>query len=362
MNVPGGLLAQGIQYHAENLQTAGALASLTGQSPADELKVARSGGFKRDIGILQNCSRLLSKPAAAGVRCSQIRVGMLEAVEVVAPDASHDRIVVYFHGGAHCFFSPTTDLALLGRLSIACRAACIAVDYRLAPHNPFPAGLEDALATYRWAREQYPAAQIAVAGDSAGGNLAFALLVKLSQLGERQPEACIGLSPWLLLDLEQVPFVRKATRSAVNASWGGTVIAQMASLAQKGDVMAASGEVMNGKLCDVFAAQYFQDHPASDPLVSPMLASEELVRHFPPILIHADRDEPLGADAREMEKLCKRAGVEVDLHLYTGTMHVFQALPELYPQKAEDSLCKIAEFANKVFSRDRGQDANCMCQ
>merc|ERR1712032_571533 len=85
-------------------------------------------------------------------------------------------------------------------MSAETNAHIISVDYRLAPENPFPAAIEDALVAWRWVREQYPASSVALAGDSAGGNLAFALMVKLAQLGEQQPVACIGLSPWLLLD------------------------------------------------------------------------------------------------------------------------------------------------------------------
>merc|ERR1712224_485753 len=89
---------------------------------------------------------------------------------------------------------------LLGRLSRATGATVVSVNYRLAPENPFPAGLDDAYAALCWVRQDNPTAKVAVGGDSAGGNLAFALLVRLAQRNEEEPVACMTFAPWLLLD------------------------------------------------------------------------------------------------------------------------------------------------------------------
>merc|ERR1712187_1074057 len=77
--------------------------------------------------------------------------------------------------------------------------------------------------------------------------------------------------------------------------------------------------------------------------------SEEVVRNFPPVLLHADRDEPLSEDSQHMAELCKRAGVPVELELYDGTAHVFQMLPHRFPQATSDSLAKIGAFVDKVW-------------
>jgi len=135
-----------------------------------------------------------------GAVCKKIAfTDHLSGIEVTAPGADPNRIIMHFHGGAHCFGSVWGAREFVGRMSTATKARVISVDYRLAPENPFPAGLEDARTAWHWVLKQYPHASVAVAGESAGGNLAFALLVKLSQLGEIQPVACITMSPWLLL-------------------------------------------------------------------------------------------------------------------------------------------------------------------
>eukprot|EP00418_Pyrodinium_bahamense_P081816 CAMPEP_0179066222 /NCGR_PEP_ID=MMETSP0796-20121207/28866_1 /TAXON_ID=73915 /ORGANISM="Pyrodinium bahamense, Strain pbaha01" /LENGTH=452 /DNA_ID=CAMNT_0020763221 /DNA_START=25 /DNA_END=1380 /DNA_ORIENTATION=+ len=348
----------GVQMAAGSLETAATLASLRGVSPADELAVARSGGFRQAVLALQKMSSSVSMPAKGGVQCTEVRVSeRLIALQVAPPDAPENRLVLYFHGGAHCFCSPRTYAELLSRLAVAASARVVAVDYRLAPQNPFPAGLDDAVTAWRWASQQHPGAAVAVAGDSAGGNLAFALLVRLAQLGEPQPVACVGLSPWLLLDPERVGSVRRDSRSALSPQWGGDVIAGMVRLGTTFDVFTAFGELMAGKMHDVVAAQYFQDHPASNPLISPLLAGTDLIRHFPPILIHADKDEPLSADAKEMAALCQQAGVQVELELYSRTAHVFQFAELKYPDASRDSLARISAFLEKAWQSALDREA-----
>jgi acetyl esterase/lipase len=227
------------------------------------------------------------------------------------------------------------------------------VNYRLAPEDPFPAGLEDALEALEWTRRAHPSAAVAIAGDSAGGNLAFALMVKLAQEGGRQPVACAGLSAWLLLDPDQTPRVRAEHKTtSFGNCWGGEALVAAQKLAAGIDwKMAVPNAYMAGKMHDVLAAQYFQDHPASDPLVSPVLAPVEIVRSFPPVLLHSSRDEPLNADAKEMASLCSRAGVRVEYEEFENTSHVFQAFPQYYPGAASDSIAKIAHFFNGIWEQ-----------
>jgi len=345
-----GAAAKGLQAVAAGADTASTMLNLTGRSPQDELAVALSGGFRHAVETLQALSSQLPVSPLLAVQCKPLQIsGHLEALEFLPEQAAENRLILYFHGGAHCCASASTHAELMCRLSLATRARVVAVNYRMAPQHPFPAGLEDALSSLRWAREKYPLSRVAIAGDSAGGNLAFALLVKLAQLQAEQPVACIGLSPWLLLDLAKVATVRSEHRGVASSVWGGEVLAAVGRIAANRDLRGTSGAFMSGKLHDVVAAQYFQDHPASDPLISPMLASEDIVRHFPPVLLHADRDEPLVADSREMAALCSRAGVPVQLELYSKTAHVFQLLPGIYKEAAEDSMVKVASFLESVW-------------
>jgi len=224
------------------------------------------------------------------------------------------RLLLHFHGGAHCLGSVWWTREMIGRLSAAASATVVSVNYRLAPDHPFPAAVEDAFAAWNWVKEHYPGARVALAGESAGGNLSFALMLRLAQMGAEQPVACVTMSPWLLLDTDLVE-QRKLVEHETSTSRAS------------------------------------QQHPATDPLVSPVLAGEDLVKAFPPVLLHAAEDEPLAADARDMARLCESCGVPVELKLYPGNLHVFQAVP--FSANARDSMCRIGVFLDRHWCNSR---------
>jgi len=267
----------------------------------------------------------------------------MDGVEVTARGADPDFIVLYFHGGAHFLGSWRTHRALIGRLSDACGASVVAVNYRLAPEHPFPAGLDDAYTALHWIYKHYPRSRVAVGGDSAGGNMAFALLVRLAQLGEAQPVCCFTFAPWLLLDIRT-----QALRKMKNS---GDELITFESASQR--LQKTKGNPMDSIAYVTGAAhicvQYFQDHPGSDPQVSPVLADEELVKKFPPCLIHVDTSDPLIDDARQMAQLFLRAGADMEFKVYQDCCHVFQAMPHQYPEEAADSMRRTADFIMRNF-------------
>merc|ERR1712176_1298028 len=103
--------------------------------------------------------------------------------------------------------------------------------------------------------------------------------------------------------------------------------------------------------------QYTQDHDPSDPLISPLLVNDDLLSHFPPVLIHVDEDEPLADEAREMTARCHKVGVPVELHLYTGTMHGMQIVNSSCKEEAQDSLNRIHQFLEKIWKPSQSATA-----
>lgn len=253
--------------------------------------------------------------------------GRLGVLEVTAAHVENGRVLIYLHGGGHWFGSPWTHRELAGRISAASKARVLLLRYSLIPDNPFPAALNDALCCYRWAQKQYPHCSIAVAGDSAGGNLAFALLVKLAQLREKPPVACVGMSPWLLLDPE-----------ARDSRWHAE--RDLAGLPPKSPPQSV-------QVPDAWTSMYAAGHATADSLISPLLAPLEVVRRFPPILIHCDEDEPLARDARGMAALCEQAGTACELKLFKNTMHVHQGYPLFFRKEARESLEHIGAFLER---------------
>jgi epsilon-lactone hydrolase len=114
-----------------------------------------------------------------------------------APGSDETRVLLFFHGGGYCSGSILSHRRMVTEAGRAAGIRTLAIGYRLAPENPFPAALEDALAAWRWLRSQDIAAHhIAVGGDSAGGGLTVSLIANLRDDGEKLP-ACAWLSsPW----------------------------------------------------------------------------------------------------------------------------------------------------------------------
>jgi epsilon-lactone hydrolase len=106
-------------------------------------------------------------------------------------------IILYLHGGGYVTHSPAAHRKMAGHFAKAAGVKLIMPDYRLAPEHKFPSQLDDALASYRWLlKKGYKPENIATMGDSAGGNLATGLVLKLRELGEPLPRAIVANSPW----------------------------------------------------------------------------------------------------------------------------------------------------------------------
>jgi epsilon-lactone hydrolase len=232
------------------------------------------------------------------------------------PIDTTDRVVLHLHGGAYCMGSPVTHRGLGAALSRTSRAAVLLPDYRLAPEHPFPAALDDVDATYRWlTRERgVDPARIAVVGDSAGGGLAAALLVRLRGDGEPMPACYVGLSPWL-------------------------------DLAGTGESMHELDEIdpwLSAAMVSPAARSYAGEHALDDPLVSPLYAELD---GFPPVLVHVGSDEILRDDAVRFVAAARRDGVDASLGVFEGLWHVFQAFPGIPETGA--SLREVGAFIRR---------------
>ncbi|MGH7895420.1 MAG: alpha/beta hydrolase, partial [Candidatus Binatia bacterium] len=150
-------------------------------------------------------------PLPADVWAEPTTVGDVPAEWVTATGADEDRVVLYLHGGAYVVGSVNTHRDLAGRISRASGARVLNVDYRLAPEHPHPAAVDDATSAYRWlVAEGYDAADLAVAGDSAGGGLTVATLVALRDANQPLPAAGVCLSPWVDLECTGESMTTKA--------------------------------------------------------------------------------------------------------------------------------------------------------
>jgi epsilon-lactone hydrolase len=248
---------------------------------------------------LDDLGRALGIPADA--QFESVDVKGVPAEWSTTPEADAARAILYLHGGGYMAGSIVSHRYVAVEIGRAARARTLALDYRLAPEHAYPAQLEDALAGYQYLRERgFAAETIAVGGDSAGANLALALLIALRTRG--LPLPCCGwlISPWTDLT------------------------ASGATMQSKADV-----DPMIQKPYLLELAQAFADgKDLSDPLISPQLA---YLAGLPPLLVQVGSEETLLDDAVVLAGRAGAAGVAVTLEVWPEMIHAF---PMLFPRVA----------------------------
>ena len=227
------------------------------------------------------------------------------------------RSLLYLHGGGYMLGCPEAYRDLTGRLAIAAAADLFVADYRLAPEDPFPAALEDALACYRaLINDGIPASSITIAGDSAGGGLTLATLVALREAGDPLPAAAVCLSPWSDLNFT-----------------GPTMTINSGS-----DPMLTAGTL--GAMADAYAGTIPDGQDRTNPRMSPYYGD---LSGLPPILIQVGSDEILLDDARRVAEKITHSGRQVTLNIWPGMPHVWQMFAALIPEGRE-AITDIGEY------------------
>src|SRR5258707_12011341 len=252
-------------------------------------------------GLREAYERFLTKnfPLSNEFSAVEDELGHVGAWRVAAVDAPRGNVVLHFHGGGYLIGSAKGSLEYASRLAAAIHGTCYTVDYRLAPEHPYPAAIDDAVASYRALLTLgIPAKAILISGESAGGGLAVALVLALRNAGDPLPAAILAVAPFADLTLSG-PSVR----------------------AFNGDDPAA-----NRDLLTFMAASYFQGHEPTDPLVSPLFGD---LAGLPPLFVAAAQGEVLLSDATRLAERAQKAGVEVTLRLIEDSDHVYPVFPFL---------------------------------
>lgn len=223
--------------------------------------------------------------------------------------------LLYLHGGGFVIGSLPMYQHLVARLGAAAGLRGVFVDYRMAPEHPFPAAVDDALATYTQLCADPSAGPIAIAGDSAGGNLVLALLLKLKACGLPPPFAAVALSPVVNLESPYPAFHENvATDPLLPPEWGLRCL-----------------------------ASYIGDHDRRDPLLSPIFGD---FTGAPPCMVHYDTAELLSDDGRIIVQHLADHGVAVETEITTGRTHVWHLNVGRVPE-ADASVAVIGDFLRR---------------
>jgi epsilon-lactone hydrolase len=154
---------------------------------------------------------LASVPVSPDLKFEAAQAGGVPGLWVDAPGVRQDRVMLYLHGGGYVSGSAKGYRPLVGELGRATKARALAIDYRLAPEDPFPAAVDDIVAAYKSLLDRgTPAKSVVFAGDSAGGGLVVTGMMAVRDCGLPLPAAGLSISPWLDLDCSGASMKSKA--------------------------------------------------------------------------------------------------------------------------------------------------------
>lgn len=245
------------------------------------------------------------------------------SMELLTPNTEVDpfgegrEVILQLHGGGYIgrIRNAYRDFAML-YAKLSKDRAVLSVDYRVAPEDPFPAALEDALAAYLWLRDRgLKGEQIIVAGDSAGGGLALALAMYLRDHNEDLPKKLVLMSPWTDLT---------ASGESYETNY------------EKDPLFGNTRESM------IYSDAYYAGQDPKNPYISPLFGD---FAGLPPMLFQVGSIEMLLSDSVQAAEKATAAGCEAKLSVYEGMFHVFQ-LGMKKMKESRQAWQEVEEFVN----------------
>jgi acetyl esterase/lipase len=252
----------------------------------------------------------LRKPR--GVKYELEMVGHMDALWIRPDNIDNDSVILYLHGGGYGMGSIKSHKKMAARIARACKTQCLIIEYRLAPEHPFPAAVEDAFYAYQWLLSKgFRPEKIVIGGDSAGGGLTLATLLKIKEQNMPQPLAAFCLSPWVDLSAsspqmdhyqDMDPFIDKESIKI----WG----------------------------------HRYAGEDVKHPLASPLFAD---LRGIAPVLVQVGTCEILLFENRALYKKAKELNLDFTYQEYPDMIHVFQVFAGFLPQ-AVQAIEEIGRF------------------
>ncbi|QLP96258.1 MAG: alpha/beta hydrolase [Rhodoblastus sp.] len=283
------------------------LAPTTGRAMADALVIRLRGETRADV---------TSFETAAAFDGAQL------GLKIVAPPGAPRGTILYLHGGGWCFGSLETHDPILRDLAATTGRAVVAVDYRLAPEHPYPAGLDDCAAAWGWLRARLGAARfprpVAFAGDSAGAHLAITLALREQARGGVSPDALALIYGAFGADFDTRSYLR-----------------------------FAEGFGLTRRRMINFFRWYAPAPDASDPCLVPLAAPDAALARLPPIYLSAAGLDPLLSDTLAMAARLERIGHPHRFVLHEGLHHGFHQMSARLPQ-ARRAAAMIGDWLDAI--------------
>ncbi len=242
--------------------------------------------------------------------------GQMPAIWVSHKRECTSRVILYLHGGGYAMGSNRTHLQLACRITRAAQAQTMMIEYRLAPENPYPAAVDDAVQAYRWLLNNGTKPhQIVIAGDSAGGGLTMATLFALRERGLPSPAGAVCLCPWLDLTCYHSSNSPRRHRDPI---------------------------ITPSRIC-MFAKLYAGTHDAALPGISPLFGD---FHDLPPVLVQVGGDEILLNESKQLRRRAK-GRMDLELQVWPQMFHVWHFAARFLPQ-GDMAIQEIGEFVRRV--------------
>jgi phosphinothricin tripeptide acetyl hydrolase len=256
----------------------------------------------------------MNMPVAAGVSVEETQLDGVPGLKFVPEQSVAGRTLLYFHGGGYVIGSPLSHRGMVSEIAGAMKAMAYSMDYRMAPEAPFPAAVDDGLASYKALLDMgIDPSNIIIAGDSAGGGLTMATAISIRDAGLPLPGALVPISPWVNLANDGPAYRTKA----------------------QSDPMVMKPGI------DLMAATYLNGQDVKAALASPLGAD---LSGLPPLLIQVGSEEVLLSDSTMLAARAGAAKVPVTLEIWPDMVHVFHFF---YPMLT-DARAAIAHIGNWV--------------
>ncbi len=258
----------------------------------------------------------LPAPVMKDVTRAAVDAGGVRAEWFTPKAGTFDRVVLFAHGGSFIFGSNVSHGEMIARVALASGARVLALEYRLAPEHPYPAGLDDMITAYRWLLAQGTAPdRVVFMGDSAGGNLALTALLRARDEGVALPAGSVGICPWV-------------------------------DLARRGGSMTTNQSIDWGveEVFPLWADTYAPNGDLSSPLLSPLYGD---FTRAAPVLVLSGECEMLHDQVHDFVSRAKSSGADVTHIEYPDMVHNWLTL-HAFTVQAQRAYDDLGAFVRKV--------------
>ena len=258
-------------------------------------------------------------PLPKNTKFKRVSIGKIDAEWITCGEIESDKIFMFIHGGGYYRGSIAATRATVARISAEAKVRCLSIEYRLAPEHPFPAAIDDTFTAYNWLlKEGLNPKNIIVSGQSAGGGLCLALLLKLKEKNFFQPRGAVALSPWT-------------------------------DLTQSGKTMKINADidpVISKKYLDRMANLYLAKTSNTSPLASPLYGE---LSGLPPLLVQVGSAETMLDDSRRFVEKAKEAKVDVQIEVYKDMFHGWHGSAHIL-KDGKKAIKNIGLFCRDLFN------------